>query len=140
MKVDSENGLKRIGYEKTSHQELPYLIHAGANVPYLVGKHGHTIIAVELKKFGWKISLVKNDNEKYIVARKGREVWAILVITAERRLSDVLRNLKENIDNQLEPVAQKLDAIPVVAVIAQDSVALISARSRTGLSPRHEHD
>lgn len=134
MSADSEDDLKRIGYEKTSHQELPYLIHAKSNVPYFVGKHGHTIIAVELKKSGWKIRLLKNNNDKYILARKGKELWVIQIITIDTGLSDAIRKVKDSTNKELEAIAEEMNALPVIAVVAQDSAALISARTFTGLS------
>ena len=134
MSFDSEDTLQPVHYEKTSHQELPYLIHARTNVPYLVGRHGHTIIAVELKKFGWKIKLMKNNNGKYIIASKGKEKWFIQVINTDTRLSEALRKVKDEISNELIVMAEESGALPVIALVAHDSAALISAKTFTGLS------
>lgn len=135
MSLDSEDELRPVHYEKTSHQELPYLIHARTNVPYLVGRHGHTIIAVELKTFGWKIKLMKNNNGKFIIASKGKEKWFIQVINTDTGLSEALRKVKDEISNELIVMAEESDALPVIALVAHDSVALVSAKTFTGLSP-----
>jgi len=137
MPTGSEDDLKHISYGKGSHQELPYLIHSKTNVPYLVGKHGHTIIAVELKKFGWKIKLAKNNDDRYIVARKGKERWAIQVIAKEMQLSELLRSVKGGMNKEIDLFAEEIGAHPVLALVAQDSATLISARTFIGLSPAH---
>lgn len=132
MSIDE--GLKRTHQEKTSHQELPYLIHSKTNVPYLMGKHGHTIVAVELKKYGWSIKLVKTNNDKYIAASKGTENWLIKVITTEASLSDALRGVKHDAHEELEAAAEANGSLPVIALVTPDSATLISARNFIGLA------
>lgn len=131
MSIDSSDA-ESIG--KVSHQELPYMIHAKTNVPYLVGTQGHTIIAVELKKFGWAIKLVKNNNAKYLIAKKGKEKWFIQVVNIDIRLIEALRKVKDYIDNELETLAEENKALPVIALVTHDSASLISAKTFTALS------
>jgi Holliday junction resolvase len=123
---------------RESHEELPYFIHAKTNVPYLVGRQGHTVIAVELKKFRWSIKLQKTkENTKDIVAKKKDEKWRIRIKTIDARLSDVLRNLPvstEEID-ELVAVSEREKALPVIAVVASDSAVLLSATTFKALSP-----
>ena len=135
----SQSGLSATKYEvRESHEELPYFIHAKTNVPYLVGRQGHTVIAVELKKFGWSIRLRKNsENVKDIFARKNDERWRIRIKSTDARLSDVLRNLPISTDeiNELTMVSEKEKALPVIAVVASDSAVLLSAKTFKALSP-----
>lgn len=134
MSVDSEDALRSLQREKTSHQELPYLIHANTYVPYLQGRRGHTITAIELKIWGWKIGLVKNNKEIYIAARKGEEKWLIQVISTNMKLSDAFRKVKFEINEELEILAEENGALPVIALVALDSASLISAKTLVGLS------
>jgi Holliday junction resolvase len=135
----SQGSLSSIKYEvRESHEELPYFIHAKTNVPYLVGRQGHTVIAVELKKFGWSIRLRKTkENLKDIVAKKNDEKWHIRVKTIDARLSDVLRNLPVNAEeiDELIAVSEKEKALPVIAAVASDSAVLLSAKTFKALSP-----
>lgn len=133
-----QSGLSAIKYEvRESHEELPYFIHAKTNVPYLVGRQGHTVIAVELKKFRWSIKLQKTkENMKDIVAKKNDEKWHVRIKSMDARLSDVLRNLPvsaEEID-ELITVCEKEKALPVIAVVASDSAVLLSAKTFKALS------
>ena len=135
----SQSGLSAIKYAvRESHEELPYFIHAKSNVPYLVGRQAHTVIAVELKKFHWSIKLQQTkENMKDIVAKKSTERWHIRIKTVDARLSDVLRNLPvsaEEID-ELIAVCEKEKALPVIAVVASDSAVLLSAKTFKALSP-----
>ncbi len=134
-----QDHLSAIKYEaRSSHEELPYFIHAKTNVPYLVGRQGHTVIAVELKKFGWSIVLRKRDeNVKDIVANKKDEKWYIMVKTGDSKLSDILRNLPVSSDEikELENVSEQENALPVIAIVASDSAVLLSAKTFMALSP-----
>ncbi len=136
MSIDDEDGLRRLHHEKTSHQELPYLIHAKTHVPYLMGRHGHTIIAVELKKFGWKLKLVEStsNNDSYIAAKKGKEKWLIQVISTNTELSEALHKVKHDISKELETMTEENGAHPVIAIVALDSAAFVSAKTLMGLS------
>lgn len=137
--TDNQNDLKTIEHEiRTSHEELPYFIQAKTNVPYLVGRQGHTIIAVELKKFGWSIKLRKRgENVKDIIASKNDEKWHIRVKTTDAKLSDVLHNLPIGAEeiNELTTIAEKEKALPVIAMVASDSAVLLSAKTFRALSP-----
>src|SRR5574341_670077 len=132
-------GLSAIKYEvRESHEELPYFIHAKTNVPYLVGREGHTVIAVELKKFRWSIKLQKTkEHMKDIVAKKNDEKWHIRIKAMDARLSDVLRNLPFSAEEieELVTVCEKEKALPVIAVVASDSAVLLSAKTFKALSP-----
>ncbi len=136
---NDHSSLRAIKYEvRSSHEELPYFIHAKTNVPYLVGRQGHTVIAVELKKFGWSIVLRRrSENVKDIVANKNDEKWYIMVKTADAKLSDILRNLPVSADEikELEKVSEQEKALPVIAIVASDSAVLLSAKTFTALSP-----
>ena len=135
---NNQHGLSAVKYEvRASHEELPYFIHAKTNVPYMVGRLGHTVIAVELKKFSWSIRLKKgNDNVKDIIANKNDEKWHVRVKTIDARLSDVLRNLPVSTEeiNELERVSEKEKALPVIAIVASDSAVLLSAKTFKALS------
>jgi len=137
--ASNDQGLRATKYEiRISHEELPYFIHAKTNVPYLVGRQGHTVIAVELKKFGWSIALQKrSENVKDIVANKNDERWHIRVKTIDAKLSDVLRNLPVSDEeiNELATVSEQEKALPVIAVVASDSAVLLSAKTFRTLSP-----
>jgi len=137
---NNQSGLSAIKYEvRTSHEELPYFIHSKTNVPYFVGRQGHTIIAVELKKFGWSIVLQKKgENVKDIIASKNDEKWHIRVKTTDAKLSDVLRNLPVNAEeiNELTTVSEQKKALPVLAIVASDSAVLLSAKTFRALSPK----
>lgn len=136
---NDQSGLRAIKYEmRASHEELPYFIHAKTNVPYLVGRQGHTVIAVELKKFGWSIELQKRgENVKDIVANKKDEKWHISVKTTDAKLSDVLRNLPVSAEeiNELVTASEHEKALPVIAIVASDSAVLLSAKTFMALSP-----
>jgi len=136
---NDQDGLKTIEYElRKSHEELPYFIHAKTNVPYLVGRQGHTIIAVELKKFGWRLKLYKSkENEKDIMATKNNEKWHVRIKTTDGKLSDALRNLPINNEEvaELSTISEKQKALPVIAIVAYDSAVLLSAKTFRALSP-----
>jgi len=136
---NNQSTLSAIKYElRISHEELPYFINAKTNVPYLVGRQGHTIIAVELKKFGWSIALKKRGKDvKDIVAKKNDEKWHIRVKAIDAKLSDVLRNLPVTTEeiNELTTVSEKKKALPVIAIVASDSAVLLSAKNFKALSP-----
>lgn len=134
MSVDNKYGLTYLGYANTSHQELPFLIHAKTYVPYLIGRSGHTIIAVELKKFGWNIKLVKNKNECYLIAGKNKQKWFIRIITTDTRMLEALRNVKYYINKELEIMADENDALPVIAIVTSDSAVFLSSKTLVGLS------
>lgn len=136
---DNPSDLREIKYKiRASHEELPSFIHAKTNVPYLVGRQGHTVIAVELKKFGWSIMLQKmGESVKDIVANKNDEKWHIRVKTTDAKLSDVLRNLPVSAEeiNELATVSEQEKALPVIAIVASDSAVLLSAKTFMALSP-----
>ena len=136
---NDQSDLKTVKHEiRTSHEALPYFIHAKTNVPYLVGRHGHTVIAVELKKFGWSIALQKrSENVKDIIANKNDEKWHIRVKTTDANLSDVLRNLPVSAEeiNELTTISEQEKALPVIAIVASDSAVLLSATTFRALSP-----
>jgi len=136
---NNQDSLKTTEYEiRTSHEELPHFIHAKTNVPYLVGRQGHTIIAVELKKFGWNVDLQKRgENVKDIIASKNKEKWHIRVKATDAKLSDVLRNLSIGAEetNELVTISEKEKALPVIAIVASDSAVLLSAKTFRALSP-----
>jgi len=136
---NDQSGLKTIKYEiRESHEELPYFIHAKTNVPYLVGRQGHTVIAVELKRFGWSIVLQKRDGSvKDILANKDDEKWHIRVKTTDTKLSDTLRSLPVSTEeiNELLTVSEQEKALPVIAIVASDSAVLLSAKTFRALSP-----
>jgi hypothetical protein len=137
---NQRSDLSTIKYEiRASHEELPYFIHSKTNVPYFAGRHGHTIVAVELKKFGWRIALQKSDeNARDIVATKNDEKWHIRVKTIDAKLSDVLRNIPLNTEeiNELRSVSEEEQALPVIAIVASDSAVLLSAKTFRALSPK----
>ncbi len=131
--------LRATKYElRSSHEELPYFIHSKTNVPYLVGRQGHTIIAVELKKFGWNIVLQKRgEYVKDLVATKNDEKWHIMVKTVDMKLSNIMHDLPVSADeiDELTRLAEQENALPVIAIVASDSAVLLSARNFMALSP-----
>ena len=133
-----QSGLETMEYDSMSHEELPSFIHAKTNVPYLVGRQGHTIIAVELKKSGWSVVLQKRDDSvKDIVAYKNDQRWHIRVKAIDTNLSVALRNLPVSAEeiSELATVSEKEKALPVVAIVASDSSVLLSATTFRALSP-----
>lgn len=137
-----QDGLKTIEYElKKSHEELPYFIHTKTYVPYLVGRHAQTIIAVQLKKFGWRLKLYESkENKKDIIATKNKEKWHVRIKTTGAKLSDALRNLPIASEEvaELSTISEKEKALPVIAIVAYDSAVLLSAKTFRSLSPELE--
>jgi hypothetical protein len=122
----------------TSHEELPYFIHARSNVPYLVGRMGHTVIALELKRFGWKIGLKRNNNSKDIIAYRGDQKWHIMVKSNDAKLAEVLHNIPIGEEElaMLKREAEHENALPVIALVCSDSAVLLSARTFMALSSK----
>ncbi|MFQ5921083.1 MAG: AN1-type zinc finger domain-containing protein [Nitrososphaerales archaeon] len=121
-----------------SRAGLPYFIHAQTNVPYLVGRNGNTVIAVQMKRSGWKLRLQRRKKgTRDIIADKDGERWYIRIKTFDETLSAVLRNIpiSSEVVEEVVAISERKKALPVIALVASDSVVMVSAKTFTALSP-----
>lgn len=99
---------------------------------------GHTVIALELKRFGWKIGLKRNNNSKDIIAYRGDQKWHIMVKSNDAKLAEVLHNIPIGEEElaMLKREAEHENALPVIALVCSDSAVLLSARTFMALSSK----
>lgn len=131
---NTTDSLEPIPLESSTHQELPSLIHARTYVPYLVGRPSEVIASVELKRSGWNLKLTKVSGSSYILAEKGKSKWLVHIVEVKMKLRDTISEITRFIDQKITRISDDYGALPVMAVIANDSASFLSTKTLTSLS------
>ena len=134
-----KDSLSEVRQESIAAQAgLPYSILAHKDPHFFAGNLSHAVIAMDLKKAGWTLRLQKGEgNVKDILADKDQERWYIRVKTSDARLVDALHDIPmtEEEMKDLEAKSRQENAQPVIAIVASDSAAMVSAKTFMALNP-----
>lgn len=103
---------------------------------YNYGRNKEKAVGKFLISKGWKVWISLGSRGTYdLYARKGSRTWFIQV-KATRKTSITSTRLSPKQERRLKIAATKRRGIPVLALVAQNTVAFYSVRNYRELNPR----